>query len=258
MQSNYQVQKDPIKTALKERLIGLLRKPTAEERRPSNKSWIAYLGFNLVMATLDLISAVTVAALTNALYGILTFLAGFLALVLHETLFTNAHANQAQKNLSIGGGILAIVSTVGIGVLAGMVNVFNLAATIPIQTIELWMIIGMVLIAGLHGVLWGIYYFTDDAHRSEMRFVANQAYRELQKRNLESAKQDVMSVKAINGEIEAMGDDAPLLQEAYRESTGRDLVTRIPADPNMPFIERYNAEVPTAGKSFREDMPDLR
>ncbi len=241
--------KDPVKIALKDRLIGLLRKPQAEERRPANRLWIAFVGFNLIMAALDVVSAVTVAAETSALYGLITFLAGILALLLHEQLFSNPHANTLQKNLAIGGGILAIVSTVGIGMLAGAVNVLNLASLVSVQTLELWMIIGMVIIAGAHGMIYGIYYYIDDTHRAQMRYVANQAYREQQRRNIEAAKADVAAVKSINAEIESMGEDAPLLQEAYREGTGRDLL-HIPAE--LPFLPRqYQSDA--GGSSFRSD-----
>jgi hypothetical protein len=251
---------DPVKLAMKDRLLGLLRKPAQaqKEKRPHNKLWIASLGFNGVMFFLDLVSAVTVALLTNAMYGMMTFLAGFLALLLHENLFTNAHAGMNQKWIAIGGGLLAIVSTIGIGILAGMVNVFNLAALVSTQTIEISMIIGLVITTGIHGILWGVYYFTDEGHKSAMKAMVNAAYRDQQRAELDNAKKDVQAVKAINDEIEGMGDDADLLAEAFHENTGRDLLTRA-QEPAMPVEDTVFArkEAESRLNSFRVPEDNL-
>jgi hypothetical protein len=251
-----------IKSAAKDRLLGLLRKPAQaqKEKRPHNKLWMASLGFNGVMFFLDLVSAVTVAVLTTPLYGVLTFLAGFLALILHENLFTNAHAGMSQKWIAIGGGLLAIVSTIGIGVLAGIVNIFNLSALIPTQTIQIGMIIGLVLTAGTHGILWGVYYFTDEGHKSAMKAMINAAFRDQQRTEIENAKKDVKAVKEINDEIEGMGDDAYLLAEAFRENTGRELVTpTAPTETDTPIGDYIFARKDADARleNFRAPKSDL-
>lgn len=243
---------ESIKDIMKERLRGMLRRPAIEQRekRPFNKLPLAWIGFNVIMAFLDLISAITVALLTNVLYGVLTFLAGFLALLLHETLFTNAYSSTHQKWIAVGGALLAIVSTVAIGVLAGLANVFNLAELVSTQSIEVGMIIGLVCVAGVHGCLWGIYFFTDAGHISLMKAMANAAYRDQQKQDFEDAKRDLRAVKVLDGELKGMGDEADLIEEAYRENTGRELVQRsgIPADPRMPFLQKSaSVEKPAAG-----------
>lgn len=257
-------QNESVKTVLRARLIGLLRKPAQEqkEKRPTNKRWIASLGFNATMFFLDLVSAVTVAMLTNALYGVMTFLAGFLALLLHENLFTNAHANMRQKYIAIGGGLLAIVSTVAIGVLAGIVNISDVAGLVPAASMEIGMIVGLVSIAGIHGILWGVYYFTDEGHIREMKSIVNMAYRDQQRASLDEAKKDVAAVKAINEEINAMGDDADLLNEAYRENTGRDLIQPEPEQKPAGVLTedgfKYNAEAPAPGTSFRDNSGEVQ
>lgn len=243
-------QDESLKSLMRERLKGLLRKPAQEqkEKRPENKLWIAMLGFNGTMAFLDLVSAITVGMLTNYLYGVLTFLSGFLALLLHENLFTNAHANLAQKWIAVSGGVLAIVSTLGVGVMAGIVNVLNLVAVVSVQNIELTMIIGLVVVAVIHAMLWGVYYFTDAGHIAAMKSLANMAYRDQQRRGFEDAKKDLKAVKELSKELDEMGDDAPLVEEAYRENTGRELVTTsLVVPPAGAMTEegfRYRAEDP--------------
>ena len=71
-----------VKSAMQNRILGLIRKPTAPVKKKTVKNMapLALIGFNVVMTFLDLISAVAVSMLTNWLYGVLTFMAGVLAL----------------------------------------------------------------------------------------------------------------------------------------------------------------------------------
>jgi len=220
---------DSLKDAVRQRLIGLIRKPAqeAKKKRPANMSWLALLGFNGSMMFLDLISGVTVGLLVGVLYGILTFIAGFLALLLHERLFTNAHAQMRQKFIAVGGGLLAIVSTFGIGILAGLVNVFSLGELVSTQTLEVVMIVALVSIASIHGILWGVYYFTDQTHIAEMNRLVNLAFRDQQRQGLDDAKEDVAQVKVINDELEAFDKrgELELLTASYKNLRGTDLVT---------------------------------
>ena len=247
-----------IKSIMQERLKGLLRKPAQAQKdtRPKNKIWIASFGFNGTMFFLDLVSAITVALLTSAMYGMMTFLAGFLALLLHENLFTNAHAGMTQKYIAIAGGILSIVSTVGIGILAGIVNITNLAGLITAQTLELGIVISLVCVSGIHGVMWGIYYFTDAGHVSQMKAQTHAAYRAQQRQDFENAKQDIVAVKEINNELESMGNDAELINEAFRENTGRELIQATPISTPAGELTsdgfKYHAETP-AENYFRPD-----
>jgi hypothetical protein len=247
-------QDQSIKDIMNERIKGLLRKPAQaqKEKRPHNKLWIASVGFNATMFFLDFVSAVTVAILTNVMYGVMTFLAGFLALLLHENLFTNAHADRSQKNIAIGGGVLAIVSTVAIGVLAGIVNVTNIVGLLPTLSLEVGIVISLVGVAGIHGVLWGIYFFMDEGHQTAMKVNSNMAYRERQRQQFDDAKKDILAVKEIAKELDAMGDDADLIGEAYRENTGKDLINASQPAPALAdqLFMRKEAE---AGNSFRPD-----
>jgi hypothetical protein len=256
------VSTDDIKNQMKANVLALLQRPTQEKKKkqPHNKLWIAYLGFNGVMFGIDLISAITVGALTSPLYGVLTFLAGFLALLLHENLFTNPFANQTQKNIAIGGGLIAILSTMGIGVLAAIANVLNLATMVSGLAVEMGTIISLVAIAGLHGILWGCYFFMDEGHQAAMKAMVNAAWRTQQRKNFEESKEDVRAAKEIHAEINALGDDVTLLDAAFKQNTGRSLLGEpaaapvivsglIPADPQMPFIpdaRKYPSETKLA------------
>ena len=248
---------ESIKDLMKERLRGLIRKPVQAqtEKRPHNKIWIASLGFNATMFFLDLVSAITVAILTNAMYGVMTFLAGFLALLLHENLFTNAHANMQQKWIAIGGMVLSIVSTIAIGVLAGIVNVTNIVGLFPTLALETGIIISLVCVAGIHGVLWGIYFFTDEGHRNTMTALTNVAYRERQRKEFDDAKKDILAVKEIDKELNDMGEDADLITDAYRQNTGRDLIVAAPVKQEAladVLFKRKEADVRL--ESFRDDQ----
>lgn len=237
-----------LKSAMKERLLGLIRKPQVEVKKKSvsNMAPLALLGFNGTMAFLDLISGLTVGFLTNWFYGVLTFLSGFLALFLHEKLFTNAHANMSQKWLAVGGGALAVVSTLGVGILAGIANVLQVTSVVSTSTIEIIMIISLVVISFLHGVVWGVYYFTDPSHVAEMKRIVNMAYRQQQLQGLADAKEDLAQVKAISAELEDYESrgEADLINASYEQLRGHSLLNvpiqekPIEANPNMPFLAK--------------------
>jgi hypothetical protein len=227
-----------VKDAARQRLIGLLQKPVTErkEKKPSNKRWIAYIGFNFAMFFIDLVSAITVGLLTSPLYGVMTFLAGFLALLLHESLFTNPHAGMPQKWIAIGGITVAIISTLGIGVIAALLNVSKIVGTfIPIAAMELAVTITLVVITVIHGIAWGVYYFIDEGHRAEMSALVSRAYRERQIQNFENAKKDIEEVLKLSAQLDEMGEEkAELIEMSYGQHTGKSLIQR-PAPTQAPL-----------------------
>jgi hypothetical protein len=233
------------------RIKALLTKPKRAQKdtSPKNKLWVSMLGFNVTMGFLDLISAVTVGILTNWLYGVLTFVAGFAALLLHESLFTNPFAGSNQKIMAVVGGIIAVISTVGIGVLAGIANVVQITDFIPAFALDITIIITLVVIAGIHGVIWGTYFFTDSGHVASMQAMANKAYRTLQRTQFNEAKEDLTQVKTLMHELSNMSEtDMDLLAVAYQENTGRNLFGDIEQEQNEP-------ETVPENKNGREPEP---
>lgn len=251
MQNNFGSE---LKDAMQKRVLSLIRKPAIEQKKkkPVNKAPLARFGFNGTMAFLDLVSAITVGLLTNWLYGALTFLAGFLALVIWEELFTNAHANMTQKWIAIGGGVVAVISTLGIGVLSGIANVLNIGGLVSGTTIDMVMIVSLVVMAFTHGILWGVYYFTDPTHVAEMKRIVNIAYREQQVQGLQEAKEDLAQVKAIASELEfyEKSGDLEALSASFQSIRGTSLLNDEPAsapivaDPNMPFLQKQAVTPP--------------
>jgi hypothetical protein len=226
-----------IGSAMTERVLSIIRRPqqAVKEKRAWNKAPIALVGFNLVMVFLDLVSALTVAMLTSWMYGVMTFIAGVLALFLWEQLFTNPHANMMQKWISVGGGVLAVFSTLGIGIMAGIANVVGVSGVIGRSTIEIVMIVSMVVIAFVHGTAWGVYYFTDPSHKAQMNRMTSLAYRDQQKQGLEDAKSDLAQALEIHKELaeyEKAGQ-LELLNASYQEMRGTSLMTA----PPLPSTE---------------------
>jgi hypothetical protein len=219
-----------VRDAARQRLIGLLQKPVVEkkEKKPQNKRGVALLGFNLSLFFIDLVSAITVGYLTSPLYGVMTFLAGFLALILHENLFTNPHADMNQKWLAVGGMVVAIISTLGIGVISALLNVTGIAGTLlPIDTLEIAITVTLVVITVIHGISWGVYYFIDEGHRSEMSALVSRAYRDRQLIDFENAKKDIETVLELDRQLESMGSDkAELIGMSYQQHTGKNLIQR--------------------------------
>jgi hypothetical protein len=225
-----------LKDAMNKRVLSLIRKPQAEQKKKKavNKAPLARWGFNGTMLFLDFISGWTVGTLTNWYYGFLTFLAGFLALIIWEELFTNAHANMHQKWIAIGGGAIAVISTLSLGILAGIANVLSVGL-VPVATIGISMIIALVVMAFTHGILWGVYYFTDPTHVAEMKRIVNIAYREQQVQGLEEAKEDLAQVKAIARELEGYekSGDLEALTASFESMRGTSLLNDTPAPTSV-------------------------
>ena len=246
--------KDELRTATQQRVLSIIRRPAQEQKKkkPTNKAPLARLGFNGTMMFLDVISGITVGMLTNWYYGFLTFLAGFLALIVWEELFTNAHANQTQKWIAIAGGVIAVLSTLSLGIMAGIVNVLSLGGLVSVATLEMIMISSLVVMAFTHGVLWGVYYFTDPTHVAEMKRMVNIAYREQQIEGLAEAKEDVKQAKAIALELDAyeQSGDLEALSASFESMRGQSLLNDAPAeqpmvaDPAMPFLQKQVAMPP--------------
>lgn len=143
-------------------LLEAVKAPDRRKKQPSNFALYAALIFaNLVFCLLDVISAFTVYWMTAFwLYGVLTFLAGFAPLLLHEMLFVRAFASPTQKNIATLGAVTALLSIVVIGVMGGYVNIVGV--TIAPENMEIATIVMLVLIASFHAVLAVLYYFFDD------------------------------------------------------------------------------------------------
>lgn len=215
--------------AARQRLIGLLKKqdpPAKVKTLPKNTAWLARLGFNGAMLFLDIISGITVGMISFAFYGVATVVSGILALLLHEKLFENPHANESQKLIAIGGGVIAVVSTLLVGLAAGIVNVFSIDALIAGKFIESVMIGFLVMSIFAHGILWGWYYFTDPSHVAEMKRMVHIAFRQQTRDGIEEAKQDVAEVIEMDKTLQHYADNGlfEVLVAAFSEARGRELV----------------------------------
>lgn len=249
--------KNQVKGTFQASILSLIRRPQEAQReapRPKNKAKLALLGFNGTMLALDLVSGITVALITSWLYGVLTFIAGVLALYLHEQLFTNAHANTSQKWIAIGGGTIAVLSTLGIGMLSGAANIFKLTDFVDLTTIELFMIGAIVLAVFTHGILWGVYYFTDPTHKAEMMRMINLGYRDQQIQGFRDAKKDLIEIKQLYAELDGMDEsDREALLAAYKANRGVDLLVD---EPQVQQDQAIPYPVQTPAQAYRQ--PETR
>ena len=208
---------------------------------PKNMAPLALVAGNIVMTFLDLISAVAVGVLTNWLYGVLTFFAGVAALFVWERLYTNAHARVMQKVIAVVGIVLSVGATLGVGVASALVNVLGVAGLVNPAYLSAGMIIFLVVVSFIHGIAWGVYYFSDPTHVAEMKRMVNMAFREQQKQGLEDAKEDVAAVLAMEAQIEQYEKSGQLdyLSAAFEEVRGVSLVQpQIAVDPAVGFVPK--------------------
>jgi len=172
------------------RLLDLVKRPSQAKRKPSNFAlYWAWIFYNAVALLFDTIAAGTVYDLVGKfMYAVLTFVAGFLPLLMHEFLYTRAYANAAQKVLAVLGAGLSVVTIIGVGVIAGIVNVTGFNA-LSVMTLEVILIITLVLVSGAHGLIAAIYFFIDDGIKAKQVRAESVAYHERRIDDINRAKE---------------------------------------------------------------------
>ena len=208
----------------KDQLLTFMRRPQAP-KKPSNFAlWWAWLFYNIVALFLDIITAFTVFALTNILYAILTFFAGFGPLIMHEFLYLRAYASKWQRIIAVLGAVASVVAIIVIGILAAGVNVFAESfGSEYARWIELAILMLILLNSAFHGVLAAIYFYIDEGIRAKHNQQEAIAYHEGQLENINLAltlADKVAEAAAKEDEfVERFGDRA-LLDEAMGQIAG--------------------------------------
>lgn len=143
--------------------------PPKKQKNPSNLALYAALWVaNLIFLVLDVISGFSIYLITAWwLYGVLTALAGFVPLLLHEACFVRAYASGWQKFISIVGAVLAVFSVLLVGIVAGYVNVADVG--VDVTTAEVISVSSLVLISGMHAMLFIVYFYIDPGIQSNQR-----------------------------------------------------------------------------------------
>jgi len=250
--------------ALKAKVMGILTEAehVKENKKPSNVAlWIAWFSFNFLLFVLDIGTAITVAMLTNVFYGLLTFLAGFLPTLFYEFLYIRAYASKYQQWIAIGGAVVGAGSTLLIGMLAAVVNVLKALEILTIASdammwIEIGMIVGLVVFAGLHVVLFSSYFYIDKGiQRMHER---SQSLANVQVK-LDSVKDSkVLALAGLDAAREVDQADDENLGDAvrmiYKKLTGNELLNGpVPALADQLFTRK---EADTRFDSFRGEGDD--
>jgi len=172
------------------RLLDLVKRPSQAKRKPSNFAlYWAWIFYNAVALLFDSIAAATVYDLVDKfMYAILTFVAGFLPLLMHEFLYTRACADAAQKVLAAIGAGLSVVTILGVGVIAGVVNVLGFTA-LSVKALEIILIVTLVLVSGAHALIAAIYFYIDDGIKAKQVRTESVAYHERRIEDINRAKE---------------------------------------------------------------------
>jgi hypothetical protein len=228
------------------RLLELVKRPQQAKRKPSNFAlYWAWAFYNLVALLFDVIAAGTVYAMMGSIaYAGLTFAAGFLPLLMHEFLFTRAYASGVQRWLAIIGAGLSVVTILGVGILAGMVNLTGFMAVDSI-TLEIAMIVTLVLVSGAHGLIAAVYFYIDDGIKAKQAQAESMAYHE---RRLEHIRQ----AKEILALAEEGADQEDEIAKQYGGNGGRELLNEILAQLRGNAINQDESAI----KQTKEQAPD--
>jgi len=233
-------------------------KGPARKKKPSNFSLYAAIVFaNLIFVILDGISGFTVYWMTNIpMYGVLTFLAGAVPLLLHESLYVRAYASIDQKKVAVIGAVSALLSIIIIGVLAGIVNIRGVE--IQAGTMEVLLIGALVVISAYHAILAAGYFYIDEGIQMHQKTEQAVARALSQGRQIDAGdyiltltEKSVAKRKKIGA-----GERAAALQEILRQLGNDDDGDGIPnaIDPDWKGLSQrsYAADTshadPTAGR----------
>ena len=204
-------------------MLEAVKAPARKKRQPSNFALTAAIIFsNVVFCLLDVISGITVYWMTGMiLYGILTFLAGFVPLVLHEFLFVRAFSSDAQKKIAVTGAVMALLSIILIGILAGYVNVVGLQ--VDAQNAEIATVVILVLIAAFHAVLTAAYFYIDEGIKADQVTAQRVAEAMRQGEQIKAGAEILELVERMVAQRKSVGArfDEAALQEVLKQ-LGRD------------------------------------
>lgn len=197
-------------------LLEAVQEPEKERSAPSNWALGAAIVFaNLVFALLDIISSATVYWMTQfILYGVLTFLAGYVPLLLHEFLYVRAYASRNQKIIAGIGAFVALISIILIGIVAGIINMLGVDS-VGLQTAEIATLAALVLISAFHAVLSVIYFYIDDGIVAKQKTAQTIARANFKAEQLEAGdkilkiiEKSIQDRKAISGRYGKGADEA--------------------------------------------------
>jgi hypothetical protein len=173
-----------------ESLESVVQKP-AKNKKPSNVAlYVAYAFFNLVVLVFDVVAAGTVYAITkNWGYAVLTFLAGFAPLMMHEFLFLRAYASAWQRGLAIFGAVSAVVTVGVVALLSAGVNLAIASGYAVVSGVsEIVILIVVVGSALLHGILAAVYFYIDEGIRAKHTEAETVAYYDTRMKNIKRAE----------------------------------------------------------------------
>ena len=198
------VVKQTISDAMMRRLERFMNPPAKEEqeKRPRNNLWLANVAFNVMLAFLDLITAYTVTLFTFWMYGVLVFGAGYGPMLIWEILYVRPYASQNQKWIAIGGTVVGGLSTVGVGILVAILNAVNINNMVGQGTLEIIIMVSLVILAAVHIVLFGFYFFTDRGFVREQTYANSLAQHDEFRRGVKQAKRIGKEMVEIGNELE--------------------------------------------------------
>lgn len=174
-----------------ESLEKMVQKPKKVKKPANFALWVAYVFFNIVVLTFDIVAAVTVYNITdNWGYAILTFLAGVIPLLLHEFLYLRAYASQWQRYIAVFGAVVAVLTVGAVALLAAGVN-FAIATGYNIDggASEIAILILIVGAALLHALLAAIYFYIDEGIRAKHVEAETVAFYDQRMKNIKRAEQ---------------------------------------------------------------------
>lgn len=136
----------------------------AIEESPDNSS-LTYskYAYNLAALIVDLVTGWTIWQLTFWYYGVFWFGAGAVAFYLHQKNWEREGNNDRQKDISIKGIVVSVVSMILMAIVAGGLLIARAnGISVNLLWSEIGLIAATVSLFGWHAIQLARYYFLDD------------------------------------------------------------------------------------------------
>lgn len=246
----------PSQNEIHDELLKEVRKPI-RRKKPSNWGlYLAVIFFNLVMLLLDIGSAFSVYWATAIwYYGVMTFIAGFVPLTMHEILHFRPYASEEQKSIAKWGALAAVAAVIIVAILAVVVNIMGVSG----KAVEIGMIIFIIVSAFGHAIAAAVYFYIDEGISAEQVTVQMEA-KALQKRRRNSAADLVLGLsrESIN-ERKRIGQDHnsfDALREILRQMGEDDDGDGIPNA--IDFVDNRKPKQSAPVRAFDADTEIVR
>ncbi len=239
---------EAIEDELSRMALSLVRRKPQAEKEPTRVNLMLVGGAAFLMLTLlDIISGVVTGMLTNFLYGLLVVAIGVGALAVAEIGYFWAYSSKWQKIVCVVDGALGILSTLLVGISAGVLYALDAFAITDTSGwkvgIELGMMAYLVFVGASHSILWISFVLIDKGVQMVQSYQQGKASNKMRNQLLSLSEENMATSLNMASRLlqHTRNNKGGLLREEIKNLSGEDLL----ADMESVTVDRSNGNHPS-------------